>query len=146
MSLAVGLVYARIVESPFIFDDLDSIERNPSIVKLWPLVGDAAHPGPLNPPPNHVTSGRPGESFAGIQLSLRARQSNRISPVQHGRSRAMRHAVVPDRLAHSSTAALRAIFDWITAAALATAAALVVGGPSAEHGNRDVRVARAPNC
>ena len=52
-------VYGRALDSPFIFDDRISVRENPSIVRLWPLVGDADHPGPLNPPKEMTTSGRP---------------------------------------------------------------------------------------
>src|SRR5450432_49094 len=55
----VGGVYARGLNAPFIFDDLDSVVDNASIVRLWPLWGTAAHPGPLNPPPYSSTSARP---------------------------------------------------------------------------------------
>lgn len=52
-------VYGRAVGSPFIFDDSSSVRDNPSIVRLWPLVGDAQQPGPLNPSKDMTTSGRP---------------------------------------------------------------------------------------
>ncbi len=56
---AVWMVYGRAIRSPFIFDDQASVLNNPSIVKLWPLWGDPQHPGPLNPPKDLATSGRP---------------------------------------------------------------------------------------
>ena len=119
MSLAVGLVYARIVESPFIFDDLDSIERNPSIVKLWPLVGDAAHPGPLNPPPNHVTSGRP---LVNLSLAFNFHYG-RGNPTGYHLFNMAVHVLCATLLFLIVWRTLqlpryRAIFDWTTAAAL----------------------------
>ncbi len=56
---SVWLVYGRAVDCPFIFDDKASVSDNPSIVRLWPLWGDSEHPGPLNPPSETTTSGRP---------------------------------------------------------------------------------------
>ncbi|HTQ38906.1 MAG TPA: hypothetical protein VMJ32_07755, partial [Pirellulales bacterium] len=52
-------VYGRALDSPFVFDDLTSVVNNPSIVRVWPLFGDAQRPGPLNPSPGTSTSGRP---------------------------------------------------------------------------------------
>ena len=57
--VAVGLVYSRSLHAPFIFDDIDGIENNESIMSLWPLVGSAGQPGPLNPRSNLPSSGRP---------------------------------------------------------------------------------------
>ena len=59
LALAVLAVYARALDAPFIFDDRPGIVDNPSIRRLWPLIGDAAEPGPLNPPPLAPTSRRP---------------------------------------------------------------------------------------
>ena len=59
LGVAVWMVYGRAVDSPFIFDDPASIDENPSILRLWPLVGSAGQPGPLNPPRDLPTSGRP---------------------------------------------------------------------------------------
>ncbi len=56
---AVWLVYWRALNSPFIFDDSGSVADNLSIVKLWPLIGDSEHHGPLNPRADLPTSGRP---------------------------------------------------------------------------------------
>jgi tetratricopeptide (TPR) repeat protein len=56
---ALIATYAAALRVPFIFDDGISITRNPSIERLWPLVGDEQHPGPLNPPAEHPTAGRP---------------------------------------------------------------------------------------
>jgi hypothetical protein len=56
---ATGAVYGGATHAPFIFDDEFTIVNNPSIVKLWPLLGDSAGPGPLNPPPATATTGRP---------------------------------------------------------------------------------------
>jgi Flp pilus assembly protein TadD len=59
LAIAIGAVYARAIDAPFIFDDLNAIHQNGSIRSLWPLVGTAARPGPLNPPDNKPTSARP---------------------------------------------------------------------------------------
>ncbi len=59
LSSAVWFVYGRAAAAPFIFDDPVSIEENPSIMRLWPLWGTADSPGPLNPPNDMTTSGRP---------------------------------------------------------------------------------------
>ena len=57
--VAIGVVYGRSLDAPFIFDDVDGIENNESIFSLWPLVGPADHRGPLNPPSDLPSSGRP---------------------------------------------------------------------------------------
>jgi Flp pilus assembly protein TadD len=57
--VAIGAVYGRSLDAPFIFDDVDGIENNESIFALWPLVGTAEHGGALNPPSNLSSSGRP---------------------------------------------------------------------------------------
>jgi Flp pilus assembly protein TadD len=59
LALAIAAVYARAVYTPFIFDDADSIEKNASIRSVWPLTGSHEHFGPLNPPHDLPTSGRP---------------------------------------------------------------------------------------
>lgn len=59
LALAVAAVYGRALDAPFIFDDRPSIVANPSVRRLWPLVGDADAPGPLNPPPLAPTARRP---------------------------------------------------------------------------------------
>ncbi len=56
---AAGAVYWPSLNSPFVFDDSGSVTDNPSIVRLWPRIGDSKHPGPLNPPAELPTSGRP---------------------------------------------------------------------------------------
>jgi tetratricopeptide (TPR) repeat protein len=59
LALAVGIVYWRALDAPFVFDDLPGIVDNPSIKRLWPPIGDAAERGPLNPPALSPTSRRP---------------------------------------------------------------------------------------
>jgi tetratricopeptide (TPR) repeat protein len=59
LAVAICLVYGSTIDAPFIFDDLISIEQNPSIVRLWPLWGDVEHPGPLRPPVENPMSARP---------------------------------------------------------------------------------------
>src|SRR5262245_45425656 len=56
---AILVVYGRGLDAPFIFDDSASVLDNPSLVQLWPPIGDAQSPGPLNPPRDLPTSGRP---------------------------------------------------------------------------------------
>jgi tetratricopeptide (TPR) repeat protein len=56
---AIWAVYAPGLHAPFVFDDHDSVLGNPSIVRLWPLLGDTESPGPLSPPKDSVTAGRP---------------------------------------------------------------------------------------
>jgi Tfp pilus assembly protein PilF len=57
--VVVGTVYGRALHAPFVHDDNTSVVGNPSIVRLWPPVGTPRQPGPLNPPRDAVTSGRP---------------------------------------------------------------------------------------
>lgn len=59
LAVAVAAVYGRAIRSPFIFDDLHGIVKNPSIVRLWPPIGDAHERGPLNAPPLAPTARRP---------------------------------------------------------------------------------------
>jgi tetratricopeptide (TPR) repeat protein len=58
-AVTVFCVYARAIDVPFIFDDLPGIVNNPSIGRLWPLIGDSRNRGPLNPPPLAPTARRP---------------------------------------------------------------------------------------
>jgi Flp pilus assembly protein TadD len=66
-STAVAIVYGPAIDTPFVFDDQDSVINNLSIQQLWPLVGNAEHPGPLRSPKNIPTSGRP---MVGLSLAL----------------------------------------------------------------------------
>jgi Flp pilus assembly protein TadD len=59
LGIAIALVYGHSLDAPFIFDDVDGIENNDSIRSLWPLVGAAGAHGPVNPPANLPSSGRP---------------------------------------------------------------------------------------
>src|SRR6476659_3666368 len=59
LAVAIGVVYGRALDVPFIFDDIAAITKNRSITSLWPLVGTAAHRGPLNPPPQTPVAARP---------------------------------------------------------------------------------------
>jgi protein O-mannosyl-transferase len=56
---ALWAVYGRAIDAPFIFDDRLTVMSNPSIGSLSPLVGSREHPGPLRPPENFATAGRP---------------------------------------------------------------------------------------
>ena len=60
---AVCFVYAQAVHAPWVFDDEQSVRNNPSIRRLWPLLGNAVDPGPLNPPKDFSTAGRPLVNF-----------------------------------------------------------------------------------
>jgi tetratricopeptide (TPR) repeat protein len=59
LAIVALAVYWRVLAAPFVFDDQASIVRNPSIVRLWPLIGEAGTPGPLAPSSNRPTAGRP---------------------------------------------------------------------------------------
>ncbi len=59
LTVAAWIPYGRADRAPFIFDDRMTIEDNPSIRSLWPLWGDIEHPGPLNPPRDISSAGRP---------------------------------------------------------------------------------------
>lgn len=63
----VVAIYGRALPAPFIFDDQPGIVENPSLRRLWPLVGDPAARGPLNPPPLAPTNRRP---LANLTLAL----------------------------------------------------------------------------
>src|SRR5689334_14425751 len=63
LAFLIAVVYIPSLNAPFIFDDTVAIIQNDSIVSLWPLVG-FVKPGPLNPPPEHPTSGRPLVNFS----------------------------------------------------------------------------------
>jgi len=52
-------VYGRVIHAPFIFDDEDIIVENTSIEHLWPLIGPGNTAGPLDPPREISTAGRP---------------------------------------------------------------------------------------
>ena len=56
---AVWLVYGGSLHAPFVFDDRQSIVDNYSITTLWPPWGDGELPGPLTPPHDISTAGRP---------------------------------------------------------------------------------------
>jgi tetratricopeptide (TPR) repeat protein len=56
---ALVVVYGRAAHAPFVHDDNISVLNNPSILRLWPLFGTESFRGPLNPPRDAVTSGRP---------------------------------------------------------------------------------------
>jgi protein O-mannosyl-transferase len=59
LGVIIWAIYDRGINSPFIFDDPASVLDNPSIRAILPLVGDESHPGPLNPPRELPTAGRP---------------------------------------------------------------------------------------
>src|SRR5438045_2980435 len=59
LAAAIAAIYAPALRAPFIFDDRVSVEENSSIERLFPLVADLPRGGPLNPPRDLPTSGRP---------------------------------------------------------------------------------------
>jgi protein O-mannosyl-transferase len=59
LAVLIGAIYGRAARAPFVHDDNISVLGNPSIIRLWPAFGTADRPGPLNPPRDAVTSGRP---------------------------------------------------------------------------------------
>ncbi|HEY4310144.1 MAG TPA: tetratricopeptide repeat protein [Pirellulales bacterium] len=59
LAAGIALVYQRALNAPLIFDDETVIAKNPSLKQLWPLFGDSELRGPLNPPRDLSTSGRP---------------------------------------------------------------------------------------
>jgi tetratricopeptide (TPR) repeat protein len=70
LAVLIGVIYGRAARAPFVHDDNMSVLGNPSIVRLWPAIGTADRPGPLNPPRDSVTSGRP---LVNLSLALNYR-------------------------------------------------------------------------
>jgi protein O-mannosyl-transferase len=64
LAAILGAIFAPGISAPFIYDDGPNLVENSSIAHLWPLVGDAEHHGPLNPPAELSTSGRPLVNFS----------------------------------------------------------------------------------
>lgn len=73
---AVLMIYAPALRAPFIFDDRVSIVENPSIRAVWPLLGTDERPGPLRPPRDVSTAGRP---LVNLTLALNYR-AGRLDP------------------------------------------------------------------
>ena len=61
-------IYGRALHSPFIFDDASAIVDNSSVRQLWPPVGSAEAPSPLNPPRVSPVNGRPLEELGQGEL------------------------------------------------------------------------------
>src|SRR5262245_28370063 len=59
VAVCIAAVYGPHIGVPLIFDDVASILNNKSIRTLWPPVNTKTNPGPLNPPADLPTSGRP---------------------------------------------------------------------------------------
>jgi len=59
LAISVVSIYGATSNAPFFFDDEPCIENNSSIRRLWPLVGTKEEPGPLRPPQDFTTAGRP---------------------------------------------------------------------------------------
>jgi hypothetical protein len=70
LAVMIGTIYGRAAHAPFVHDDNTSVLNNPSILRLWPLLGTADSPGPLTPPRDAVTSGRP---LVNLSLALNYR-------------------------------------------------------------------------
>jgi tetratricopeptide (TPR) repeat protein len=70
LAVLIGVVYGPAARAPFVHDDNIAVLSNPSIVRLWPVFGTADRPGPLNPPRDAVTSGRP---LVNLSLALNYR-------------------------------------------------------------------------
>ena len=85
---AVAAVYGRSLHAPFVFDDRSSVLTNPSVVRLWPLVGDADAPGPLNVPKDSSISGRP---LVNITLALNYRMGG-LDPMGYHLVNVLLHA------------------------------------------------------
>lgn len=64
LALFIGAVYSQSLNAPFIFDDHATILANGSIVSVWPLLGTAENPGPLQPPAPLPTAGRPAVNLS----------------------------------------------------------------------------------
>ena len=88
LAVTVGIVYGGSIHAPFIFDDEDGILNNPSIMRLWPLVGDAEAPGPLNAPSQRCISGRP---LVNITLALNYRMGG-LDPMGYHLVNVLLHA------------------------------------------------------
>jgi tetratricopeptide (TPR) repeat protein len=56
---AVWLEYGRIIHAPLICDDYATLDVNPSILRLWPLMSISGEETPLNPSPETPVSARP---------------------------------------------------------------------------------------
>jgi protein O-mannosyl-transferase len=55
----VWLEYGGILHAPLICDDYATLDVNPSILKLWPLISFSGEETPLNPSPETPVSARP---------------------------------------------------------------------------------------
>ncbi len=67
---SIFAVYWPAADGPFIFDDTATILENPSIRRLWPLVGNQEAPGPLAPP---KTTPLPGRPLVNLSLAINYR-------------------------------------------------------------------------
>ncbi len=59
LGTAILLTYGWTLRTPFIFDDVACIVNNPSIMYLFPLWDEGPGSGPLWPPQDFTTAGRP---------------------------------------------------------------------------------------
>ncbi len=59
LGVAVVLTYGWALRAPFIFDDIPTIVNNPSIMHVFPLWDEGPGSGPLWPPQDFTTAGRP---------------------------------------------------------------------------------------
>ncbi|HEY1602756.1 MAG TPA: tetratricopeptide repeat protein [Pirellulales bacterium] len=59
LTAVVWLEYGGIVHAPLICDDYATLDVNPSILKLWPVISFSGEETPLNPSPETPVSARP---------------------------------------------------------------------------------------
>src|SRR5262245_49837964 len=64
LAIAIGIIYGRALDVPFLFDDNESVVTNTSIRSLWPMIGTEEHRGPLNPVRDLPTTARPVVNYA----------------------------------------------------------------------------------
>lgn len=64
LAIAIGIVYGRALDIPFVFDDNESVTTNTSIRSLWPLIGTDENRGPLNPVRDLPTTARPVVNYS----------------------------------------------------------------------------------
>jgi protein O-mannosyl-transferase len=71
----LGLIYYRVLNAPFVYDDEIAVVKNTSIRQLWPLSGSGENPGPLNPARELPTAGRPVVNLS-FALNYRVHELN----------------------------------------------------------------------
>ena len=81
LGLSIGVIYRSSLRAPFIFDDRMNVLGNPSIIRLWPLIGTDLQRGTARSSQGFF-HGRPpaSELDPGRELPLRQARSVRLSP------------------------------------------------------------------